>query len=178
MIHVESCYWKETLAQYAKKFKHKTKPPRWSERSEINFEKDIVISMFMVRWLAERYKLSSNTTKLSLQIFRSPCIGKVSNLNRCSIDALYDFKREEMVAQNTIFVCNQLIHSGVMYAYRDKNRNWDGVKVCSDYERQKYVYRIPVSEVIKVLETAANDYPHTMLSNYCDKKQDFIINTN
>ncbi|MBN8521599.1 MAG: hypothetical protein J0L77_06875 [Alphaproteobacteria bacterium] len=175
---IESKYWREDLVQYAKKFKPKIKPKRWSERNLVNFEKDIIVSMFMVRMLAERHKVSSNTTKLGLKIFRSPCIKKVNYRNQYSVDELYDFEKEESVTKDVIFVCNQLIHSGAMFAYRNENRNWDGVIACSDFERQKYVYRIPLSEVIKLLETAANDYPHEIRMTYCDKKEDYIVTTN
>ena len=65
-----------------------------------------------------------------------------------------------------------------MFAYRDENRNWDGVIVCSDYERQKYIYRIPISVIIALLETAANDYPSEMHMIYCEDKDDYIVTTN
>jgi hypothetical protein len=134
--------------------------------------------MFMVRMLAERHKLSSKTTKLDLKIFRSPCINKVNYRNQFSIEENYNFKKEETVTKDGIFVCNQLIHYGAMFAYRDENRNWDGVIVCSDYERQKYIYRIPISVIIALLETAANDYPSEMHMIYCEDKDDYIVTTN
>lgn len=175
---IESYYWKEDILKYAKKFKPKANPPRWSERQLVNFEKDVILSMFMVRMLAERHKFSSKTFNLKLKIFRSPCIKEVNYPNQFSIDEVYDFDREEPVQKNVIFVCNQLIHCGAMFAYRDENRNWDGVFACSDYERQKYVYRIPISEIISLLETAGNDYPHEMKIAYCEKKKDYIVTTN
>lgn len=175
---IESCYWKEDLLKYAKSFQPKKNPPRWTERHLVNFEKELILSMFMVRMLAERHKFSSQTLGLSLNIFRSPCVKKVHFRNQYSIDEIYDLEKEEPVSKDAIFISNQLIHSGAIFAYRNNDRNWGGVHVCSDYERQKYIYRIPLTEIIKLLETAANDYPHEMKMIYCDKKEDYIITTN
>jgi hypothetical protein len=51
------------------------------------------------------------------------------------------------------------------------------VYTCSDFERDKRIYRIPVSTIIEILETAANDYPTKIDYIYCSKKQDYIVTT-
>ena len=175
---IESYYWKEDLLKYSKQFKPVSKPPRWSERVQVNFEKDVTISFFMIRKLIESTKLSSKTTKYKAQIFRSPCVGKVNNLNFWDIGELYDLEKEESVSKNVNFLCNQLIHGGAMYAYREKDRNWGGIHTCSDFEREKYVYRIPISEIVKILEVAGNDYPETITRTYSKSKGDYVVKTN
>ena len=94
------------------------------------------------------------------------------------IDELYDLDREETTLKNVIFLCNQLIHGGAIFAYRKQDRNWGGIYTCSDLERQKYVYRIPIDEIIKILEIAGHDYPTTITMTYCDKKDDYVVKTN
>ncbi len=175
---IESYYWKQDLLKYSKQFKPVSKPERWSERVQVNFEKDIAISLFMIRKLIESTKLSTKTTKYKAQIFRSPCVGKVNNRNFWDIDELYDLDKEESVTKNANFLSNQLIHGGVMFAYREKDRNWGGIYTCSDFERQKYVYRIPVSEIVKILEIAGNDYPETITMKYSESKGDYVVKTN
>ena len=91
---------------------------------------------------------------------------------------MYNLDEEETVNQNTKFVCNQLIHGGALFAYREEDRNWGGLYTCSDFEREKFVYRIPIKEIITLLEIAGKDYPHSMSMTYCDKKGDYIIKTN
>jgi hypothetical protein len=174
---IESSYWKQDLLKYANKFKPQSKPERLTERRLVNFEKDLVISLFMVRVLAERHKFSSKIKNKNLRIFRSRCIGKVTNLNHFSIEKLYDFDKEELIGKSVTFVCNQVIHHSAMFAYRDKQRNWGGVITSSDYERDKYMYRIPLAEVISLLRDAAKDYPSQMKYEYCDKRKDYIVTT-
>lgn len=175
---IESGYWKEDLLDYAKSFKPTSNPSRWSEKLLVNFEKDVTISFFMIRKLIETTKLSSKTTKYKAKIYRYPCIDKVNNRNFSSIERLYDFDKEECTSKNVIFICNQLIHGGAMFAYREKDRNWGGLYTCSDFERQKYVYRIPLNEIITILKIAGNDYPNSISMIYCEKKNDYIIETN
>lgn len=175
---IESSYWKEDLLVYSKQFKPVSKPPRWTERLQVNFEKDVTISFFMIRKLIESTKLSSKTTMYEAQIFRSPCVRKVNNRNFWDIDKLYDLEKEQLVSKNVNFLCNQLIHGGAMYAYREKDRNWGGIYTCSDFEREKYVYRIPISEIIKILKMAGNDYPDIITMTYSKSKDDYVVKTN
>lgn len=175
---IESYYWKEDLLEYVKSFRPVAKPPRWTERLQVNFEKDVIIAFFMIRKLIESKKLSSKTTKYKAQIFRSPAIKKIDNKNFRNIDELYDFEREERVYKNVNFLCNQLIHGGAIYAYREKDRNWGGIYTCSDFERDKYVYRLPLVEIRKVLKLAGSDYPETITITFDKEKDDFTIRTN
>jgi hypothetical protein len=172
---IESVYWKEDLLKYAEQFKPVLKPPKWSERLQVNFEKDVIISFFMVRKLIESNKLSSKLTEYKVKIYRSPVIAKVDNKNFFDIENLYDLESEVMVSKKVVFVCNQFIHGGATYAYREKDRNWGGLYTCSDFERNKYVYRIPLSEVIKILETAGNDYPDSISYIYSESKDDYDV---
>lgn len=175
---IESYYWKEDLLKYSKQFMPVVKPPRWSERLQVNFEKDVTISFFMIRKLIESTKLSSKTTKYKVQIFRSPCVGNVNNCNFWNIDKLYDLEKEETALKSVNFLCNQFIHGGAMFAYRENNRNWGGIYTCSDFEREKYVYRIPLKEILKILEIAGNDYPHEISMRYSESKGDYVVETN
>ena len=175
---IESYYWKEDLLKYSKQFMPISKPPRWSERLQVNFEKDVTISFFMIRKLIESTKLSSKTTKYKAQIFKSPCVGKVNNSNFWNISELYNLEKEETALKNVNFLCNQLIHGGAMFAYRGENRNWSGIYTCSDFEREKYVYRIPLEEIVRILEIAGNDYPHEISMEYSELKGDYVVKTN
>lgn len=178
---IESYYWKEDLLKYSKQFKPVSKPARWSERKHVSFEKEVIISFFMIRKLIESNKFSPIIKQYKATIFRSPCVAKVNNLNYSSIERLYDMEKEEAVSKNINFLCNQLIHGGAMFAYREKDRNWGGMYTCSDFERQKYIYRIPISEIVMILELAGNDYPKAIIIEYDDdddeSKHDYKVTT-
>lgn len=175
---IESRYWKSDLVKYTNSFKPVAKPPYYSEKKQVNFEKDVILSLFMVRKLGESLKLSSKTLKSGFTVFSSLSIKQVHNMNFYDIDGLYDLQTETKYSKNVQFISNQLIHGRAIYAYRDSSRNWAGIYTCSDFERDKRIYRIPVSTIIEILETAANDYPTKIDYIYCSKKQDYIVTTN
>ncbi|WP_227367400.1 hypothetical protein [Halomonas sp. M20] len=172
---IESCYWKADLLAYAKNFRPKEKPPRWSEKLQVNFEKDVIMAFFMIRKLIESNKHSKKFKTYKAKIFRSPCVNKVNNLNFYDISQLYDLENEEVTAKNIIFICNQFIHGGATFAYRNKVRNWEAIYTCSDFERDKYIYRIPVSVIIKILEFAGDDYAGSISYEYIQNKDDYKV---
>lgn len=85
--------------------------------------------------------------------------------------------RRIKVKKDIKFLCNQLIHGGAIFARRGIDRNWDGIYTCSDFERQKYVYFIPITEIIKILELVGNDYPNTIRYIYNEEKEDYKVDT-
>lgn len=172
---IESQYWKEDLLKYYKQFYPKEYPPRWSEKRQVIFEKKVTLAFFIIRKLMESKKFSSRTVNYTASIFRSPCIKSVNNLNFWDIDELYNLEQEERVSKKVVFLCNQLIHGGAMYAYREPNRNWGGIYTCSDFERQKYVYRIPLTEILQILTIAGHDYPQSMSWEYSEVTGDYTV---
>ena len=60
---IESRFWKDDLVRYAKSFKPVANPPYYSEKRQVNFEKYVIVSLFMVRKLGESLKLSSKILK-------------------------------------------------------------------------------------------------------------------
>jgi hypothetical protein len=173
---IESYYWKKDLLDFAKKITPKNNPPRWSEGLQVNFEKDIFICFSIIRKLLDAIKFSAKIANRSIVIFQSPAsTNKIHLLNSWKIYDNYDHKSEKSVKKNVRFVCNQVIHSEVMFAYREKDRNWGGIYTFSDFERSKYLYRIPLSEIIALLKLAGTDHPASMKIEYSNKKRDYVI---
>ncbi len=177
---IESCYWKEDLLVHEKKLRHVKNPKRWTEKLQVNFEKEVCISFFLIRKLLdEQDKLSSKSSKYSAHIYRYPCIiSNVTYRNYWDIDKIYDLNKEEKVYKKIRFLSNQFIHGGAICAYRNEDRNWGGLYTCSDYERAKYIYRVPIEEIRNIFQIVGNDYPHSMRIEFCKKKNDFIVETN
>lgn len=174
---IESYYWREDIACYARKFQPVVKPPRWSERLVVNFEKDVTLALFMVRKLDESGKFSSKTKKHRAVIYRSQNTKKVNSLNYLNIGDIYDLGKEDVVSKPISFICNQFIHGGATFAYRAPDRNWDGLYTCSDYERRKYIYRVPLAEIVKILELAAIDYPNFIKMTFNADREDYDVET-
>ena len=178
---IESCYWKEDLLKHAKALRHVKNPPRWSEKMVVNFEKNLIISFFLIRKLFETNKVSQKSLKYKAEIFCYKKSGKkITKLNQHSIDEVYNLDQEHKVSKGIIFIANQLIHSCTIFAYRKsiKNRNWDGVYACSEYERDKTIYRIPITEIIKIFQLVGKDYPREIKITWDKKSDDYKIETN
>lgn len=174
---IESHYWREDIARYAKAFQPVKKPPRWSEILVVNFEKDVTIALFMVRRLAEAGKFSSKMKNFKTRIFRCSFNGRPHRLIYKDIDELYDLETEEPVSKSVMFVRNQFIHANFTYAYRAEDRNWDGLYTSSDFEKRRWVYKVPLSEIRKVLELAVIDEPGRISWRYDPVKDDWEIET-
>jgi len=176
---IESCYWKEDLLLHAKRLKPVKTPKRWSEKLVVNFEKELIISFFCIRKLFETYKVSEKSREYRASVFcYAPTGKKITWNNQWDIDEIYDLQKEKKTTKGIIFLANQLIHSCTLFAYREKDRNWGGVFACSDFERNKTIYRIPLKEIINIYELVGNDYPSSMTMKWDKKTDDYKIETN
>ncbi|WP_417246480.1 hypothetical protein [Celeribacter sp.] len=174
---IESHYWREDLKRYARSLAPKKKPPRWSERLVVNFEKDVTIALFMVRRLVEAGKFSSKMRDHRVNLLRYRFNGRPHSLIYKDIDELYDLSTEEAVVKDVGFLCNQFIHADFTYALRGGDRNWDGLYTSSDFEKKGWVYWVPVAEIIKVLELAVLDCPSSLSMSYDADKEKWIVQT-
>lgn len=177
---IESFYWKKNLLKHAKSLRPVKKPPNWSEKQMVNFEKNIIISFFLIRMLFDNNKISQKSRTYKAKVFRyKPTGKKITKRNHFCIDEIYNLKKEHQVQKGFIFIANQLIHSCTIFAYRNTtNRNWEGIYACSDFERDKTIYRITVDEIIKIFELVGNDYPTEIRMTWNKEKDDYDVKTN
>ncbi|WHN65957.1 hypothetical protein [Cysteiniphilum sp. QT6929] len=141
---IESFYWKQDLLSLIKKIEPKKSPRRWSEKLQVCIEKELILSLFIIRKLIEVNRVSSITKTEKYHIYQAPAITDINNLNYQNIEQNYDYKQRKKVLKDVKFICNQFIHSKLVWAYRDTNRNWSGVITCSDFEIAKFIYDIPI----------------------------------
>ena len=174
---IESRYWREDLVRVSKLLRPVVKPPRWSERRVVNFEKEITIGLFMVRRLAESGKFSSRMMTHKARLFRCAFRGESHRLIYKDIVELYELEVEEEIWRDVIFVCNQFIHADFTYAFRNEYRNWEGIYVSSDFQKRKWIYRIPVSEIKRIFEIAVVDRPSYIMLRYDASTESWIRET-
>jgi len=118
-----------------------------------------MVSFFMVRALLERGKVSSKSRNYRAKVGRAAWNGKpVTRMNYWCIDELYHLDKEREVAVSIGFLASQFVHARVIYAMRDRTRNWTDVLLCSDYEAKKAIYRVPVTEIQSILQLVGSDY--------------------
>jgi hypothetical protein len=176
---IESCYWKEDLLNHAKRLRSVKKPNRWSEKLVVNFEKEIIVSFFCIRKLFEAHKISSKSREYKAEVYSyAPTVNNITKLNQHSIDEVYDLANEKKVHKKIVFLANQLIHSCTIFAYRNEDRNWGGVYACSDFERNKTIYRIPIEEIVSIFMLIGNDYPSSFSMQWNEEAGDYDVKTN
>jgi hypothetical protein len=155
---IESRYWKEDLLAHARRLRPVKRPKRWSERGVVNFEKELMISFFMVRALLERGKLSTKVQSHKVQVTKYPWNGKpVTILNFADVDELYDFGKSVESSASVGFISNQFVHARTIYASRNETKNWSHVLLCSDFERKKAIYLVPVAQIQRIFHLVAED---------------------
>lgn len=176
---IESWYWKEDLLAHSKKLLPVAKPPRWSERAAVTFEKELMISFFMVRALLERRKLSRRVAAYRMSVILHPWNGKrVNVMNYQSVADLYDFDNAQEKQVSIGFLSNQFIHARAIFAARDETRNWSHVLLCSDYEKEKAVYLVSTMQIQAVFRLVATDQITRLSYTYNDALRDYDIETN
>lgn len=73
---------------------------------------------------------------------------------------------------------NQFIHAYTSFVARDESRNWSDVYVVSDYDRNDCIWRVPVSEIRRLFNVTAQDYPHSVHLVYNHEKGDYDVSMN
>ena len=170
---IESRYWKKELLDYAKSLKNQKEIKRWSEKSQVIFEKDLIINFFIIRKLIETKRISDSLRlkKYKIKAYPKNSI-ELTELNSFEFDELYNLEKFEIIEKNINFICNQLIHSLTIFAFRE-NKKWNNVIMCSDFEKNKWIYKIDLKTIIEILTDFGNNYPENITLIYNESKQDY-----
>jgi hypothetical protein len=176
---IESCYWKEELRRIAVTVQRVVRPRRWSERMHGIVERDLIVGFFLLRRLIEMKKVSSAIRNRQLGVFSCKSRGKpVTLLNSHRIWELYDLENEVAERKTPIYVCNQFVHCYTSVVARDESRNWSDVFLVSDFDRNDCIWRVPVSEIEALFNSASRDYPHSLEMRFNPRTGDYDMETN
>ena len=138
-----------------------------------------MLGFFIVRRLIELHKLSSASRDLSMKVFSCPSRGKhIHRWNGHDIYELYDLANERSETKKPLYISNQFIHAYTSFVARDESRNWSDVFVVSDYDRNDCIWRVPVPEIRRLFNAAAQDYLHSVHFVYNNEKGDYDMSTN
>ena len=172
---IESRYWKKGLLYYAESLKNQKEIKRWSEKSQVLFEKDLILNFFIIRKLIETKKISDSLClkKYKIKGYSKNSIN-LTELNYFAFDELYDIDKFEFKSRNINFICNQLIHSLTIFAFIE-NKKWNKVIMCSDFEKNKWLYEIDLNMIIEILTDFGNNYPKNITLTYSNSKKDYDL---
>ena len=74
------------------------------------------------------------------------------------------------------FFSNQVIHSYVLSAQREPSeKKFSTLLVCSDYERNRQLFRVAISDMISVMRRVAASYPANLEYKYDERIADYIV---
>jgi len=174
---IESAYWKTELFVAADEIESKCPINRWTERRAVLLEREIILAMFCVRSLIERSKISKALTETPIDVIAHPkkTVEPVTLLNRGDIHELFDLDATSTRSVTLAFLCNQIIHSYIIFPLRDETRRFSHILVCSDFERNRFLYTVSISKIVSLIRQVASDYPPHMHLEYDFKIQDYRI---
>lgn len=172
---IESKYWKKELLDFAISLRSQKEIKRWSEKAQVLFEKEIILNFYIIRKLTETKKISDSLCqkKYKIKAFKKNST-KLTEINYFDIYELYDADNFEFRSKDIKFICNQLIHSLTIFAFRE-NKKWNSVLMCSDFEKNKFIYEIDMKTIIEILTDFGNNYPHSASYTYNENKDDYDV---
>lgn len=176
MIH-ESYPWKKELIKYKEIFLKYNKAELlkdYNEEAYSSLEMSIFFSAFIIRKLIDCVsKVSDDVDNYCLHVHIVEPIRHIDRLNRNPSNKNFDWKRKRNVTKKGRDLCNALIHSYVFGFEMDEKETIDGFFVCSDYDRNKPMYLIPIDVWFAYVDFVASDRVISMHSVYDEEKGDY-----
>ena len=135
-----------------------------------------MVGFFYVRKLIDSRKLSRDFADRQVKVVTYPSKGTHIHLlnRRKEVQELFDL---EVSTQGSIKVeqlANQLIHSYVFYLLFDEPGALIAIVVASDNTRNKELFQVPLKEIIKIFELAAEG-ENSIIMNYDEMRQDYVV---
>jgi hypothetical protein len=173
---IESAYWKQELLSTVKEIERRRSLRRYSEKQACLLERSIMVAMFCVRTLIERHKISDD---LSDRVFTVEAYPKrtqklTTRLNLHEIDELFDLDQPTHRRVTLSFLCNQIIHSYIIFPVQT-GQQFTHLLVCSDYERNRFLYVITVDLILSLLREVAVNYPNAAEFHFDSKKMNYVV---
>jgi hypothetical protein len=176
MVQIDSAFWKTELFPVAEEIERLSKFSRFSTRIANLFEKQIMLALFSVRTLIERCKLSQEVLaeRIGVTAYPKRTSKPVTWLNSHEIDELYDMNSATTRQLTSAFLCNQVIHSYILIPLQDGPK-FTHILVCSDHERNRWLYVIPIERITKLIRDVAFDYPSRTNITYNPRRRDYDV---
>lgn len=176
----ESYVWKQELKKELDKFTRQilksdslvTVDNR--DQTYFKIEKFFFISSFIIRKLNEAHKLSDELNETQISIEKSMRINKdieLGHWNNHHVDEFYKLNQFQASSISVSTLCNSIIHSFIFgFVFNseeesdfDKEKDFIGVIVNSDFSKEKYLYYVKIEEfVFMVKEVIKDDIVHSI----------------
>jgi hypothetical protein len=155
----ESGPWKKALWKIADRLEQAGRR-RITEVRQVRIEQDVMNGAYLIRKLMDSHKLSREVVALKLKSGFYRRIGdRIPDLmNWHHIDRFYDLEGppKDKPLGSRSFV-NQVIHSYIFMLTADEDQNLNGILVTSDTMREKGLYQIDLTEMLRIFREVAQD---------------------
>ena len=171
----EPFFWKEEIARIRRRLENKRRQANWRERSLARLEKEVMLSFFMIRKLIEAKKLSQGLQDCRTPVLTYAPTGKlVHHFNWHRLSELYHLARAKRENVTLEFLCNQIIHSYV-FAPLFTGRKPTAILFCSDWQRNRKLYRLSMSRLTRLLQKVVSDSPASLHAQFDDSMHDYRV---
>jgi hypothetical protein len=138
-------------------------------------EKCVFYSAFIIRKLIDsRGKLSDEADRYTIKVKSIRPIKSMDLLHRWPDESSHDWEKAQRLTVTGKDICNWLIHSYIFFFVFDENGTVINFCVSSDYDRNKALYMISISDWITYMDYIFKDDVVSMSSHYDDKAKDYV----
>jgi hypothetical protein len=160
---IDSVIWKGKLKQDLRSLEKRLDQKRWSYRSFVLFERELILIFFAIRRLIESGKITDRIAQKQYSCNTYPNLGKiVDELSKYDLDEGFDFEAEEEKTLSLRFLTNQFVHAYVIYPDFSEDGEVIGVLLCSDWEKHNSLIQVKTEAVISIIKDVVNDEIHSM----------------
>lgn len=146
------------------------------DHTYVIIEKAIFYSAFIIRKLIDcGGKLSNEADKYSLNVFSIRPLKRIDRLHRWPEDDSHDWHNEKKLSVSGKKLCNSLMHSFLFFIEFNESNVAESFSVSSDYDKNKFLYRVPLHEWIKYINFIATDNIAQLEIRYTSKYDDYIL---
>jgi hypothetical protein len=202
---ISSQAWQKELLKISKQTQKKLHPENdWCFKDYQSLEIDLMLSFYIIRKLIDAKQLTNRIISTNVKVRKHKNSGiSVNLLNKHRIPELYDYTTPKNENIDLKFLINQFMHSYIFYpilSYKDQKglkfteiakynvtdeelevlfenskRELESVLFTSDDKKNKFIYEIEITELIKLFESAGNCKINSSAYKYNDKRMDYDV---
>jgi hypothetical protein len=160
---IDSVIWKEKLENDVCTLRKRLTQRRWSYRSMVLFERELMLMFFSIRALIEAGKLTDRTSHKEYKFLTYPNKGKiVDDLTKYDIHEVFDLDAGTEKSLTLKILTHQFIHAYVIYPEISAEGKVIGVLLCSDWEKKNILIQMQTSLAITIIENVIADEIESM----------------
>jgi hypothetical protein len=154
----DSVPWREHLWKAAAALEKRASSVRWTDRTSVLVERDLMNGMFAIRRLIESAKTSSNLPKERVSCGMHPLTGRVPKIyDRWSFWEHYDMESKQQTQLTVAELVTIFIHSFVLDFYPTSEDGQAMIWIVSDRDRHKRLYSVTLERVIDLFRRVGSE---------------------